>query len=114
VAADDASGVLAARLEELNWLGAALSAERDTARLLALILTKAREITASDAGSLYIVEATEMAAERIDEAPLRLRFTIAQNDSIELPFQGGAIDVSDRSIAGYVAQTGFVLSRTGH
>jgi HD-GYP domain-containing protein (c-di-GMP phosphodiesterase class II) len=110
VAADDAPGVLAARLEELNRVGAALSAERDTARLLELILTKAREITASDAGSLYIVEAAEAATERIDEAPPRLRFTIAQNDSIDLPFEGGAIDVSDRSIAGYVAQTGATVA----
>ena len=42
---------LAHQLEELNRIGAALSAERDTARLLDLILTKAREITDSDAGS---------------------------------------------------------------
>ena len=48
---------LAHQLEELNRIGAALAAERDTARLLDLILTKAREITDSDASSLYIVEA---------------------------------------------------------
>ena len=47
---------LARELQELNRIGAALSAERDTSRLLELILTKAREITASDAGSLYVVE----------------------------------------------------------
>jgi HD-GYP domain-containing protein (c-di-GMP phosphodiesterase class II) len=75
-----------------------------------LILTKAREITASDAGSLYLVEAADSPAERLDEPALRLRFTIAQNDSIDLPFEGGAIDVSDQSIAGYVAQTGETVS----
>jgi HD-GYP domain-containing protein (c-di-GMP phosphodiesterase class II) len=103
---DQAPGVLAAQLEELNRVGAALSAERDTPRLLELILTKAREITASDAGSLYIVEPAATPPDRIDEAPPRLRFAIAQNDSIELPFRGDAIEVSDRSIAGFVAQTG--------
>src|SRR6185503_13606799 len=56
VATDQALGILASRLEELNRVGAALSAERNTARLLELILAKAREITASDAGSLYIIE----------------------------------------------------------
>jgi HD-GYP domain-containing protein (c-di-GMP phosphodiesterase class II) len=107
--ADQASSVLASRLEELNRVGAALSAERDTARLLELILTKAREITCSDAGSLYIVEHGAQTASP-DSARPTLRFMIAQNDSIELPFQGGAIAVSDRSIAGYVAQTGMTVA----
>ena len=106
MATDQALGILASRLEELNRVGAALSAERNTSRLLELILTKSREITSSDAGSLYIVE--QAAASQIDfeEGPQRLRFMIAQNDSRELPFHGEAIAVSDRSIAGYVAQTG--------
>ena len=34
----------------------ALSAERDINKLLELILVKSREITAADAGSLYLVE----------------------------------------------------------
>jgi len=106
VPTEQAPGSLASRLEELNRVGAALSAERDTARLLELILTKAREITASDAGSLYIVEPPETPAAQMDEAPERLRFTIAQNDSIDLPFRGGSIEVSDRSIAGHVARSG--------
>jgi HD-GYP domain-containing protein (c-di-GMP phosphodiesterase class II) len=105
VAADQTEEItlesLAAQLEELNHVGAALAAERDTPTLLALILTKAREITASDAGSLYIVE-----PEAEGGAPRRLRFMVAQNDSVDVPFQESFIDVSDRSIAGYVAQTG--------
>ena len=43
---------LTRQLEELNRIGAALSAERHTGRLLELILTKARAITDSDSGSL--------------------------------------------------------------
>src|SRR5262249_61338991 len=87
-------------------VGAALSAERNTSHLLELILTKAREITSSDAGSLYIVEPAEASAAGADEAPRQLRFMAAQNDSISLPALDRAIEVSERSIAGYVAQTG--------
>jgi len=43
-------------LHELNKIGVALSAERDIDKLLKLILEKSREITAADAGSLYLVE----------------------------------------------------------
>ena len=43
-------------INELNAIGAALSAEHDTEQLLEMILTKSREITKSDAGSLYVVE----------------------------------------------------------
>jgi HD-GYP domain-containing protein (c-di-GMP phosphodiesterase class II) len=105
VAADQTEEItleaLAAQLEELNHVGAALAAERDTATLLTLILTKARQITRSDAGSLYIVEPEEDGGR-----PRRLRFMIAQNDTVDVPFEESFIDVSDRSIAGYVAQTG--------
>src|SRR5258708_14185505 len=61
VATDQTLGILASRLEELNRVGAALSAERNTSRLLEPILTKAREITSSDAGSLYHLESTDPA-----------------------------------------------------
>ena len=104
---DPTLGDLTSQLEELNRVGAALAAERDTGTLLTLILTKAREITASDAGSLFIVEPDGPDAPDEDrERPRRLRFMIAQNDSVDVPFEETVIDVSDRSIAGYVAQTG--------
>src|SRR5579864_78949 len=43
-------------IHELNQIGMALSAEHDPAKLLELILTKSREFTGSDAGSVYLVE----------------------------------------------------------
>ena len=43
-------------IQELNQIGAALSAEHDTGALLEMILTKMREITSADAGSLYLSE----------------------------------------------------------
>jgi HD-GYP domain-containing protein (c-di-GMP phosphodiesterase class II) len=50
-AADD----LGQRLEQLNQIGASLSAERDIDRLLEAILTAAKSITRADGGSLYRV-----------------------------------------------------------
>ncbi|HEX4347122.1 MAG TPA: GAF domain-containing protein, partial [Vicinamibacterales bacterium] len=96
-------GSLARQLTELNHIGAALSAERDTGRLLDLILTKAREITKSDAGSLYIVEETPTAG---GEPHTQLRFKIAQNDSITIPFHESTLGITRGSIAGCVALTG--------
>jgi HD-GYP domain-containing protein (c-di-GMP phosphodiesterase class II) len=50
-AADD----LGQRLEQLNHIGASLSAERDINRLLEAILTAAKSITRADGGTLYRV-----------------------------------------------------------
>src|SRR3954462_2259274 len=54
-------------IRDLNQIGAALSAEHDTAKLLEMILTKSREITQSDAGSLYLVEQEEIDDESASE-----------------------------------------------
>ncbi|HVJ10746.1 MAG TPA: GAF domain-containing protein, partial [Burkholderiales bacterium] len=62
---------LGQRLEQLNLIGASLSAERDINRLLELILTAAKTITRADGGSLYRV--TE------DKA---LRFEIVRTSSL--------------------------------
>ncbi len=90
---------LAQELKELNNIGVKLSAERDTDALLELILTKAREITRSDAGSLYLVE------EDAEGLP-RLRFKLAQNDSLNVPFKEFTLPISHQSVAGHVALTG--------
>ena len=89
-------------LAQLNQIGVSLSAERDTDALLELILTKAREITRSDAGSVYVVEETSDGARR-------LRFKLAQNDSVRVPFTEFTLPIDDTSVAGYVALTGSVL-----
>jgi len=131
-------------IRELNAIGAALSAEHDTSKLLELILTKCREITYSDAGSLYLVdtvgptevqrgfglppECAKQSAQKHGKATLRhpnplvsqllqsmepskrLRFKVAQNDSVQVPFREVTIEISDRSIAGYVASTGEIVN----
>jgi len=95
------------QLEELNAIGVRLSAERDVDALFALILSLARAITHSDAGSIYLVEEP-------DGEPRRLRFQLSQNDSVSLAatYSGGVltaaahVPVNEESIAGYVALTG--------
>ncbi|HXE74016.1 MAG TPA: HD domain-containing phosphohydrolase [Candidatus Xenobia bacterium] len=93
---------LSHEIAELNRIGIALSAERDTQKLLELILRASREITAADAGSLYLVE-------EVAEGQKRLRFKLTQNDSIELGLTEFTMPIDRRSIAGYVADTGEVV-----
>src|SRR5579872_3498401 len=114
-------------IHELNQIGAALSAQHDTPALLEMILQKCREITRSDAGSLYLVESDEQddlePTDRPEDPSLavaapatklvhhtagkkRLRFKLAQNDSVHIPFREMTMEINDRSIAGYVALTG--------
>ncbi len=91
------------QLEELNAIGVRLSGERDTKLLLDLILTKARDITRSDAGSIYLVELAT-------DGSRRLRFELAQNDSVPVEFNAVALPLSQESLAGHVALTGEVLN----
>ncbi len=85
---------------ELTRIGVALGTERDLKTLLELILTQARRITSSDAGSLYLVETG-------DQGQKRLRFRIAQTYSKpEAPFVEFTIPVDRSSLAGYTAVTG--------
>ena len=80
-----------------------LSGERDTKLLLELILTKARDITRSDAGSIYLVEPAT-------DGSRRLRFELAQNDSVPVEFNAVALPLSQESLAGHVALTGEILN----
>jgi len=91
-------------LSQLNQIGVALSAERDIRRLLELILSKSREITVADAGSLYLVERGQGMRDGNGD---RLRFKLPQNDSVPVEdFEEFSIPLDETSIAGYVALTG--------
>jgi HD-GYP domain-containing protein (c-di-GMP phosphodiesterase class II) len=90
-------------LSELNAIGIRLSSERDPAALLETILTKARGITSSDAGSLYLVEEE-------GREPPRLRFALTQNDSVDVPFTSVTLPLTPDSVAGYVALTGTIVN----
>ncbi|MGZ8796730.1 MAG: HD domain-containing phosphohydrolase [Thermoanaerobaculia bacterium] len=89
-------------LQEVNEVGIALSTVRDHAVLLTMILAKARELSRADAGSLYL----------LDEIPGEgkvLRWKLAQNDSIKVDFPEKVLQITRRSLAGYVAMTGETL-----
>src|SRR6266702_518358 len=94
------AGQRAREIGELTRIGVALGTERDLKTLLDLILTQARRITQSDAGSLYLVENSEQGVKR-------LRFRLAQTFSKpEAPFVEFTIPVDRASLAGYCAVTG--------
>jgi HD-GYP domain-containing protein (c-di-GMP phosphodiesterase class II) len=114
-------------IHELNQIGMALSAEHDPAKLLDLILTKSREFTSSDAGSVYLVESTHgggrqsllfapgapdaLGALMQDPQPHeQLRFKLAQNHTVEVLFREVAMEINEQSIAGYVALTGEIVN----
>ncbi|HSP15754.1 MAG TPA: HD domain-containing phosphohydrolase [Thermoanaerobaculia bacterium] len=89
-------------LQEVSEVGIALSTVRDHAVLLTMILSKARELSRADAGSLYL----------LDEIPGHgkvLRWKLAQNDSIGVDFEEKVLSITRKSLAGYVAMTGETL-----
>lgn len=90
-------------LETLNKIGVALSTERNTDSLLELILSKSREITSADAGSLYLVEEES-------DGSKHLVFKLTQNDSHSVPFRQFTMPIDRFSIAGYAASTGEILN----
>jgi HD-GYP domain-containing protein (c-di-GMP phosphodiesterase class II) len=119
-------------ISELNSIGAALSAEHDTERLLDMILAKTRAITHSDAGSLYLVETPEKnadetaeevntvfdaanvnpedAVEKTIESQKVLRFKLTQGDSLAIPFKSFTMPLNPKSVAGYVALSGSAVN----
>ncbi|NEO26920.1 MAG: GAF domain-containing protein [Kamptonema sp. SIO4C4] len=90
-------------IEKLLSIGTALSGVKDLEELLHLILSKSREITCSDAGSVFLVQHSE--------GKSRLLFKVAQNDSLPTTaFQEFSIPLTPKSLAGYVALTGRSLN----
>jgi len=91
---------LAKVADRLLEIGLALNAERDPRRVLELILEHARTLSRADAGSIYLVE---------DDGK-SLRFTIAQNDSVEADFTAFTVPVTEDSVVGTCVITGHVVS----
>jgi GAF domain-containing protein len=97
---------------QLNQIGIALSETRDVEQLLSLILTKAREITGADAGSLYVIEEEGHPAGKSSKAAKesrQLRFKLAQNDSVQFPYGDHTLPITEDSMAGYCALHGEVI-----
>ncbi len=90
-------------IEKLLDIAIALASSNNLGDLLNLILSKSREITCSDAGSIYLID-------RSESQPMLL-FKAAQNAS--RPFvslREFAMPLTDESLAGYVALTGESLN----
>jgi HD-GYP domain-containing protein (c-di-GMP phosphodiesterase class II) len=68
------------RINQLVQIGIALSAEKDTSKILEMIVDEARSLCGADAGTLYI----------IDKERKRLRFKIVQNDSLNIRIGGAS------------------------
>jgi HD-GYP domain-containing protein (c-di-GMP phosphodiesterase class II) len=90
-------------LQEVAEVGRALSTVRDHPVLVTMILSKARELSRADAGSLYLLD-------EIEGGPKVLRWKLAQNDSIDVDaFEEKVLPITRKSLAGYVAMTGETL-----
>jgi HD-GYP domain-containing protein (c-di-GMP phosphodiesterase class II) len=81
-------------------IGRSLNMERDTEKLLHLILHVARKITSADAGSIFLLE----------DGGKTLRFAYAHTHSLDLDYQEFVMERDRASIAGYVSLTGDVLN----
>lgn len=88
-------------LLEITKISIALSTVRDHDLLIEMILQKCRELSRSDAGSLYLLEDSP-------EGKV-LKWKVAQNDSIQVDFEERALPITKKSLAGYVALTGETL-----
>lgn len=89
-------------LQQVAQVGVSLSTVRDHSVLLTMILGKARELSRSDAGSLYLLD--EQDGTKV------LRWKLAQNDSIDVEgFEEKILPITRKSLAGYVAMTGETL-----
>jgi HD-GYP domain-containing protein (c-di-GMP phosphodiesterase class II) len=90
-------------LREMSKVGMALMGERDPMALFDLILTQARGLTGSDAGSLYLVEKDEAGSSL-------LHFIASQIDTLpDLPSLTFRLPLDPTSIAGYAATSGKAL-----
>jgi HD-GYP domain-containing protein (c-di-GMP phosphodiesterase class II) len=122
--------IASAEIDELNRIGVALSAEHKIPKLLEMILTRARQLTAADAGSIYLVEAAQddfwscspeshptitgsiqeleidWRKPHVASRPAGLRFMWAQNDAVTVPFEQTTVEINNASIVGHVALTG--------
>ena len=85
---------------DLTSIGMALTTERDYSALQDLILSNARRLSSSDAGSLYLVEKLEN-----DKKVLRFKWSQTYSRP-EIPLVEFTIPIDKSSIAGFVATTG--------
>ncbi len=92
-------------IDKLLEIGIALSVEKDSEKILEMILEQARSITNADAGTLYLCDGNNLV------------FKVMQNDSIEIgnkiiqaKGELAEFPISEENAAGYTVLTGKVLN----
>lgn len=85
-------------LTKLADISISLSAEDDLTTLLRKILNEGQNIACCDAASLYLIN-------EINDHDRELVFKLAQNDSMDVPFEEMRFPLDESSIAGHVALT---------
>lgn len=73
------------RIDRLNEIGIALSAESDTPKLLELIMMGAKALTAADGGSLYFLNDSELSFEIISNDSLNIQMGGTSGTKITFP-----------------------------
>ena len=73
------------RIDRLNEIGIALSAENDTPRLLELIMMGAKALTHADGGSLYFLQERELSFEIISNDTLDVQMGGTSGNQITFP-----------------------------
>src|SRR5210317_2273112 len=73
------------RIDRLNEIGIALSAESDTPKLLELIMMGAKSLTEADGGSLYFLKENELSFEIISNDSLNIQMGGTSGSEITFP-----------------------------
>lgn len=95
-------------LRALLDVGTALSSERDIPRLLMMIVEKSLELTGADGVSLFLVEKIKQDTLGGARAPYKkmLRFYRSKNRSTVNQLTDRLVELTNHSVAGYVALSG--------
>ena len=101
------------RIEQLNHIGIALSAEQDKTRLLETILSGAQYLTNADGGTLYLLEDEKLHFKIINNQSLGIEQSDESSNQIPFP----AIPLYDKNgqanqktVAAYAALTGDTIN----
>ena len=89
--------------DDLINIGRALSIEKDSEKLLRIILDLSKRITGADAGSIFLVE-------QDDDGKKYLRFKYSHTYDRDIQLEKFVIPIDKKSISGYVAATGEILN----
>jgi len=101
------------RIEQLNHIGIALSAEQDKTHLLETILSGAQYLTNADGGTLYLLEDGKLHFKIINNQTLNIKQTDGSNSQIPfppIPLYDTAGQPNQKTVAAYAALTGETIN----